>query len=551
MAPSPLRRAIVAACLLTAAMAAPAPAAADDVIAGVPRATPISAFDGILAWSSYDDRTARYALVIDRKGKAARAPVADMTRPFDVSLGPDARGRVVALYTRCHSAITACDVYRYDVASGREHKVRAVSSPDADEAWPTQWRDRVAFVRRAKTIVMSGYDHRPDPRGKRGDGVLMACDVPYVRVLKAGASSRRLDRSQCGTTTGMSIRGDRIVQVSDENQGGAGSEGQVRLLRSGGGAARILARAGGGEGGYSPYASASQSASAVWLTRTGNRKPRNFLRIDVRSGRMSEVDPHVPLAGRVARDEHGTFWYLQGHEPDEEGDPSCPQRPVPSQLQPCRLIRASADPFEPARRTLAPRLTLAPAIADGIYGKFTDKLAVTGQLRRDIVSGGRLVGSLPLAGVALELLSGGSSIADVGTPFRATGVTTTSDATGRWSFPLSPPPARARLAVAAGSLGLASPAVMVNVDAVMTLKAAWRTLTGTIVPAQPGRDIVIQRMIDRDPSLGPPWADVAHATLSADGTTFSATVGEAGTYQAATGAGEPTDPGVYPASARR
>jgi len=86
----------------------------------------------------------------------------------------------------------------------------------------------------------------------------------------------------------MSIRGDSIVQVTDLDQGGAGSESQVRRLRARGGAARVLARAGGGEGGYSPFSSPSQSASAVWLTRTGFREATPslvFLRIDLASGR--------------------------------------------------------------------------------------------------------------------------------------------------------------------------------------------------------------------------------------------------------------------------
>jgi hypothetical protein len=48
---------------------------------------------------------------------------------------------------------------------------------------------------------------------------------------------------------------DRVVQVTDVDQGGAGPETQVRVLRAHGGAARVLARAPGGEGGFSPFAS--------------------------------------------------------------------------------------------------------------------------------------------------------------------------------------------------------------------------------------------------------------------------------------------------------
>jgi hypothetical protein len=86
------------------------------------------------------------------------------------------------------------------------------------------------------------------------------CDIPYVKTLSARAPSRRLDGGLCARTTGMSIRDNRIVQVTDLDQGGAGSETQVRVLRADGRVARVLARSGGGEGGYSPFSSPSQSA---------------------------------------------------------------------------------------------------------------------------------------------------------------------------------------------------------------------------------------------------------------------------------------------------
>jgi hypothetical protein len=543
-------RAVGTLCVALGAMVVPASAGADDVVATLSRDTPIAAFGGVVAWSDYDAPTARYQLVIRRGDRARRAPIAGATQPFDVSLGPDARGRVVALYTRCRRAATArrratgCDVYRYDVRSGRERKLTALSSPRMDEAWPVQWRDRVAFVRRAKTYVVSGYDHRPDPRGKRGKGVLMDCDIPYVIALSAHRASRRLDRGQCGATTGMSIRGQSIVQVSSEDQGGAGSEAQVRRLRASGGAARLLARAGGGEGGYSPFASPSQSASAVYLTRTGNRRPMNFLRIDLASARLTEVVPHVPLAGRVARDERGSFWYVQAPEPPEEGGGTC-ERPFPTRqsplLQPCRLIRASADPFSSTPRTLAPRLTLT---SDRIHGLFTDHLAVSGDLTREVVSRSTVVRREPLPGVVLELLRNRSALGNG--PFDTTGATTSTDAAGHWSFPLSQPPSQAYLAVVARALGLASRSAELQAQATVTLTASGAALGGTVTPAQPGRSVVIQRLDAAATANGPAvWTTKATTTLSPDGTTFSATVAEPGTYHAILQPADPPDPAVY------
>jgi hypothetical protein len=547
-----IRRVAALLCVGLGVASAPASASADDVIASLTQDTPIAAFGGVVAWSAYDAPTARYQLVLRSGDHTAPAPIPGAAQPFDVSLGPDARGRVVALYTRCRRAAaprrraTGCDVYRYDLRARRERRLTALSSPRMDEAWPVQWHDSVAFVRRAKTYVVDGYDHRPLPRGKHAKGVLLDCDVPYVVALSAHRASRRLDRGQCGVTTGMSIRGQSIVQVSDEDQGGAGSEAQVRRLRTSGGAARLLARAAGGEGGYSPFASPSQSATAVYLTRTGNRRPRSFLRIDLASARLTEVEPNVPLAGRVARDERGSFWYVQAPEPAEDGDVSCARRFPTRQsplLQSCRLVGASADPFSSATRTLAPRLALSLGASDLISGLFTDHLAVSGDLTRAVVSRGAIVRREPLRGVMLELLRNKSARGDG--PFDTTGVTTSSDAAGHWSFALSQPPSQAYFAVVARAVGLATREVLVQAQAKVTMTATGATLAGTVTPSQPGRSVVIKRLEAVANANGPAvWSTKATAALSPDGTTFAATVGP-GVYLAGLAPADPPDPSVY------
>jgi hypothetical protein len=216
-------------------------------------------------------------------------------------------------------------------------------------------------------------------------------------------------------------------------------------------------RAAGGEGGHSPFASPSQSASAVWLTRTGNREPMSFLRIDLASRRLTQVDPRVPLAGRVVRDERGSFWYVQAPEPPEEfhGDPPfC--GPASGA---CRLIRASADPFSSRPRTLAPRLTLSTRAGESITGLFTDRLAVSGDLAREVVRRGVSLRREPLAGTTLELLR--NDRPDGRGDDVTTGLTTITDAAGHWSFTLGQPPSHAYYRVIAPAIGIASRAVAV------------------------------------------------------------------------------------------
>ena len=124
--------------------------------------------------------------------EAARAATA--TRPFDVSLGPNSKGRIVALYTRCRTTDHGCDIYRYELRTRSERRLSSVSSPALDEAWPAQWRDRIAFVRGAaissRLRSSAGSCHR---------GPLMDCDIPYVRPCRR-RGLRAVDRSFESTT---------------------------------------------------------------------------------------------------------------------------------------------------------------------------------------------------------------------------------------------------------------------------------------------------------------------------------------------------------------
>ena len=326
---------LLAVCFVAGA-GAPATACADTVVAELARDTPISAYGGVVAWSAYHPKSDRYRLVLRQGGKIAPARIAGAAAAFDVSLGPDEHGRVVALYTRCRTSSVlvrrGCDAYRYSVLERREHKLTRLSSPTLDEAWPVQWRDRIAF---ARSVPATG------------------CDVPYVGSAGGSGPGRRLDPGPCAVITGMAIRGTRIVQVT-ERPHEQGTE--VRLLRGDGGS-RLLAHSGEGANGYAPFRSPNLSAKAVWLTREGVREeePMGFLRIDLESARLTRARPHLNLAGRIARDERGGFWYVQGPERlDEESNAYAPFCIVAR--DPCRLMRASASPFSSAMRVLAPRV---------------------------------------------------------------------------------------------------------------------------------------------------------------------------------------------------
>lgn len=116
--------------MLALAASVPAASAADELIA--PVGGPIDATGSHLAYSRPDG--GGFRLVIDGRD----APVVARSEPFDVDLGTDARGRLVAVYTRSGS------VRLFDVEAGRERAI-----PGARGSAPSVSRGRVVYATRS------------------------------------------------------------------------------------------------------------------------------------------------------------------------------------------------------------------------------------------------------------------------------------------------------------------------------------------------------------------------------------------------------------------
>ncbi len=520
---------LLAALGAVAACAAPA-AQADELVAEIARDTPIAAYAGQLAWSAYDGATNSYRLMLASRGGApAAAAIAPAARAFDVSLGPDAKGRVVALYTRCATAAgRRCDIYRYALAQRREARL-GISSPREDEAWPAQWGARVAFVRR---------------RAKQGTG---SCDVPYVRTLTSRAPARRLDRGSCGVTTGLSLRQGRIVQVTFGSPPTATRyESQVRVLSTRGGAVRVVARQGSGEE-SNEFVSPSQSPDEIFLTRTGVHPKPTFVVIDLagRTPRTREVRAQAELTGAFARDnQSATFYYVEGS--GFRGDGCALNGPVG-----CRLVRSSVNPFSALPHALLPRLTIT-ATGEGsplppVYG---DPYVISGRLTRTIVHFGVVGRTDPIAGVPVTLLRRvGAPPDELGAAYVPTGLVATTDADGRWATALAGPPSQPAFSAVAISTAAGVPPTYAGrgtsglVAARLTLTASATAFSGTIAPAQPGRIVKIQRLLSRNCRTfttgrrfcDERWATVADAPVNATGTGFATSVPgpQPGVYSAA------------------
>lgn len=512
-----------------------APASADNLVAQLRRDTPIAANSGVVAYSSHD--AAGYHLMLV-PGGAAHMPAS--AQPFDVTLGRDARARLVALYTRCANGTTGCDVYSYDLRDEVQRKVTAVSSPTQDEAWPVQSRNRLVFVRR---------------RATGGTGEVKECDLLYAKLLSSPAPSKRLKGGTCGQTTGLSLLGTRIAQTTFGSPPTVSRfDSQVRVLSALGGQFRLLAHASSGEE-SNEFDSPSQSAGSVFVSHVGVSPAPAFVRIDRLSRRQTQVPAHTNLTGPLARDERGTTWYVENGA--FRGESCNDAVPVP-----CRLVRASANPFSATERALLPQLTIAAPSDHGLV-TFGDPFVLSGRLTQTFVSGVRVVKTDGLGGVPLEILN---RVADPSAPglhedFQPTGVFVTTGADGSWSLPLStPPPSPYFSAVTRSTSADVAPTYAARgtigtVQARITLTISGSAFAGTISPAQPGRMVTIQKLVTREcvtPTVGPKacidnWTTVGQAPVDASGTTFATTIAAPapGTYSAALPAEHAQNPSTY------
>ena len=366
------RRALFAAAACLAALAIPTPAHADDAIAEVLRDTPLAGYSGWTAWSRADGD--RYRLTLRApEGRIIQPAIPGSSRPWDVSLGPNARGDVVAIYQRCTSR--GCDVRRLDVQTGREDILQSVSSPSYREATPAIWRSTVAFTRR-----------------------IGGCDVPYVKTLGSSAPSRRLLKTKCLQIPAghLAVRGTRVVtsgiDLSEADENGAGRKtSEVRRYSTRESGSKVLLLAAFGEE-SNLFGQVALDDSHITTVRHGIRPAHAFVRVRSAGGTASEVRAHTTLTGAFAKSSSGTSLYLESQ--DGESD-SCTQlTPVP-----CRVVRAPRSPFGRAERPLPPKVTVGYAGAP----RTNEPLRLRGVLSRQVVQDGTVIRVEPLAGVRVQL----------------------------------------------------------------------------------------------------------------------------------------------------
>jgi hypothetical protein len=307
-----MRRIAAFALAVTGLATAAAPAAAQDaVIATVERPTTVDAYAGRAVWSAWDPAIRAYRLTEHVDGHVRTVPVAPNRVPFDVDLGPDARGRTLAVYSRCRRPPIAtwvlngrrgCDLHLYDFARARERRLTRANS-DADEYWPTVWRSRIAFTR----IYPRRYP------------------VLYWRPLDGGGASRRLRGGPTNVddvvAEELDMSGSRVAYTWTYEYGGdlrldtVGGEGRrlVELFGSGA-AANVLEAQGPALVGRDVYWAFSVSQDAPVYSEI--RRHDIATRRNFRATTRIDADPSLPSATAGFGQDRGVSWYVRAAAPN-------------------------------------------------------------------------------------------------------------------------------------------------------------------------------------------------------------------------------------------
>ncbi len=181
------------------ALAGAAPAAAqspaDPLATGLARATVVGAAGGWTAWSVYEG--GEYRLVTRSPASVqGTAAVRGRKVPFDLDLGTDAKGRVVAAYSRCTTEPTlvgganatapnyatgkGCRIALLDLASGKE-RLLARSSGSSSDVLPSVGGSRIAFV-----AVPTSRRLRGKAQLRWRSGTSTTAKVLYTDVVRRG-----------------------------------------------------------------------------------------------------------------------------------------------------------------------------------------------------------------------------------------------------------------------------------------------------------------------------------------------------------------------------
>jgi hypothetical protein len=245
-------------CVVLAAPAGAEPAsAAPAVIASVTAETPISAGDGWLVWSV--PAPGGWALDAYHQGSLSQLPLGVRPQPFDASVGTNASGAPVVVFSRCTrtpemtdtgasevkggtllepSTGAGCRIHMLVLGGTHESRLAIPDPAGASDTTPSMWHGEVAFARHAPGHgpvwqVMSWSQRSPR----------------HVLTLRHGAipvhceEGRPCKHPAHGEVQALSRDGQIVTFLWHLNGEGVAGEGawEIRVDRLAGGASSLAA----------------------------------------------------------------------------------------------------------------------------------------------------------------------------------------------------------------------------------------------------------------------------------------------------------------------
>ena len=368
MKPLALRVAVLALAAL-ASSAAPSIAGV-DTLAEVLAPSPISAYGGVLAWSTFDPSTQTYTLMVRSGGVTRAAGVPTRTRPFDVDAGPGPGGEPLLAYSRCTTEdnrgrppAAGCSLYLYDVGNGSERRLSIGRRRGLSQTHPAIWRDQIAWVWTSDDYL----DTNPRLVLSKLDGSRRRI-VNAITRYRCWRNYNPVPPRICGPTTSRRVNGIDLSpagvaivqsyscpQANGVSGGCGGGNGQRDVVFARGGAhPRRIADSISGENGQAFVGPVFDGGALLFARACHGGDPggpvecvARLIRYDLRTGRFKRTPSPVGLYGLAS--DAGSVYEL--FEPQ---NPGCswfdfPADQKPFATGPCTLADAGPLSFSTFR----------------------------------------------------------------------------------------------------------------------------------------------------------------------------------------------------------
>ncbi len=358
---------------------AQAVSATPPTLASVTVRAPIGAYGGWVVWSA--PMSGGWGLDAYHAGEVKTLHVASRAQPFDVDLGTNAAGEVVATFSRCVKTPRysedlfleleglGCRVHILNLASEQERSPAIPHPADTSDTTPSMWDGDIAFGRYdphhhadvTQLLLWSGRTHRLrvlrhgatpttepcpsmiDGRGRRMRESREACLHNLHNSIQGAVTTGVIENVDLGpdlvsflwkidgpgvlsTGRGWEVRADRIA-TGASILAGSGLHGDVCMA--------------GIDGSVPSYPSVE--GERVWYTQLDSECYVNTIsvkRFDTRADRLSSSGPVDGEVLQIIRSE-SALYALVAPKPKMEIDPTC------TTTEPCSIERLGIPALKP------------------------------------------------------------------------------------------------------------------------------------------------------------------------------------------------------------